>query len=528
MKTILKCILIVFTINATAQKKQLKKSELGGKNWEIPVSKGWKSLQEMEIPEWMVDAKFGVYTHWGVYSVAAHGGPDYINELYVAKDAYDKKGVKEYHRQTYGAIKDFGYIDLIDKFEAKAFDASKWAKLMKNAGAKFGGICVVHHDGFCLWDSKYTRWNSKQKGPKKDIYGEIAAAVKAEDMKLIATFHHARTFGYAYDKKHMNEYTKEQKANWDLFDPQYADFFRNDEVEPQENFGKEWIGKVREVMDNYEPDVLWFDGLSGAITKNMIPQDTLINIFKDFKAKNSDNVVCNKLPGSRIWNFPEGVGIRCYEGGRDMEPNPKGYWLIDRAISYPWSYVNNKSYRDKESFHIRTIIDLVSRGGVYLLSLTPKGDGSISEGEIAIMNGIGDWMDVNGEAIFETRKWCTYGHGTAQILKEKKAKKLWYWDYRAIQNEEVRFTRKKDNSAVYAISTGWPESGRIILPEIKAEKDFATKGIASISLLGADEPINWKITEVGLEISLPSKKPCDIAYSFKITPRGKLVNYDRE
>ena len=211
-----------------------------------------------------------------------------------------------------------------------------------------------------------------------------------------------------------------------------------------------------------------------------------------------------------------------------MEPNPKGYWLIDRAISYPWSYVHDKSYRDKESFHIRTIIDVVSRGGVYLLSLTPKGDGSISEGEIAIMNGIGEWMDVNGEAIFETRKWRTFGHGTAEILKEKKAKKLWYWDYRAIQDEEVRFTRKKDNSAVYAISTGWPESGTLLLPEIKSEADFASKGIAKIELLGSDEAISWTITSDGLSITLPREKPCDIAYSFKITPKGKLVDFNRD
>ena len=111
---------------------------------------------------------------------------------------------------------------------------------------------------------------------------------------------------------------------------------------------------------------------------------------------------------------------------------------------------------------------------------------------------------------------------------EKKAKKLWYWDYRAIQDEEVRFTRKKDNSAVYAISTGWPESGKLLLPEIKSETDFASKGIANIKLLGSNEAISWTITSDGLSIALPEEKPCDIAYSFKITPKGKLVDFDRD
>ena len=280
-------------------------------------------------------------------------------------------------------------------------------------------------------------------GPKRDIYGEIATALRKKDMKLIATFHHARTFGYAFDKKHYKEYTKEQKKTWDLFDPQYKDFFRDDNVEDQSNFGNEWFDKVNEVVNQYSPDVLWFDGLSGAILKGMLPQKRVVKTFSDFYKKNENNVVCNKLPGSGIWNFPKGVGIRCYEGVEDMEPNPLGYWMIDRAISYPWSWVKNKKYRDQESFHIRTIVDVVSRGGVYLLSLTPKGDGSISDTEVKIMKSIGEWMKTNGEAIFETRKWRTFGHGEAKIVKEKKAKKLVYWDYRAIQDKEVRFTREK-------------------------------------------------------------------------------------
>ena len=229
-----------------------------------------------------------------------------------------------------------------------------------------------------------------------------------------------------------------------------------------------------------------------------------------------------------MWNFPRGVGIRCYEGGRDMEPNPKGYWLIDRAISYPWSWVNDKSYRDHEDFHIRTIVDVVSRGGIYLLSLTPKGDGSISETEQKIMKGIGTWMDTNGEAIFSTRKWRTYGSGEANIIKVKYDKELVWWDFRTIQDKETRYTRKKDNSAVYAIVTGWKENETVTFKELGSNEKFATNGIKDIVMLGVDEKLKWERTNDGLVINYPSTKPGEHAYTFKIIPNGTLINFDRE
>ncbi|MBK3519516.1 alpha-L-fucosidase [Carboxylicivirga marina] len=500
----------------------------GGKDWDVEYSPKWEDLRTKEIPEWMIDAKYGVYTHWGVYSVPAHGGPDYVNELYMVHDKDDKKGVKEYHRNKYGKIADVGYADLVPMFKAEKFNADEWAGLMKQSGAKFGGICVVHHDGFCLWDSKATRWNAKNMGPKKDIYGEIAKAVRKQDMKLIATFHHARTYGYAIDRKNYKDYTDYQKSNWDLFDPEFADFYRNDYTEAMDSFGNEWFDKVNEVVDQYDPDVLWFDGLSGAMIKGMLPQERVINLFDRHYNKGEDKMICNKLPGSGVWNFPSGVGIRCYEGGRDMEPDPKGYWMIDRAISYPWSYVKDKKYRDHEDFHIRTIIDVTSRGGVYLLSLTPKGDGSISETEQKIMKGIGTWMDLNGEAIFATRKWRTHGEGEAKIVQIKPEKELVWWDFRRIQDKEIRYTRKKDNSAVYAIVTGWNEGGTITLKDLAKGEKFATKGIKEITMFGVDEAIKWERTDAGLVLHYPESKPCDHAYAFKIIPNGKLVDFDRE
>jgi alpha-L-fucosidase len=186
-----------------------------------PYEPNWESLSTKDLPEWLLDAKFGVYTHWGVYSVPAHGGPDYIKNLYGGPDK-GQKGVYDYHIKKYGAIKDFGYKDFIPMFTAPKFNADEWVGLMHEAGARFGGICLVHHDGFLLWDSQHSRWNSKNMGPKRDIYGEIAKAVrKYDDMKLLATFHHGRTFGYVTGFLRGQEISQKMRENWDVFDPEY-------------------------------------------------------------------------------------------------------------------------------------------------------------------------------------------------------------------------------------------------------------------------------------------------------------------
>jgi len=503
--------------------------QTNGKDWTLPKSPLWEELKKEPIPEWMIDAKFGMYTHWGIYSVPAHGGPDYIKEMY-APEGKDRKGVKKYHEEKYGAIKDFGYKDFIPMFTADKFDAKKWVSVMNNGGAKFGGICLSHHDGFCLWDSKYTKWDSKDMGPKKDIYGEIAAEIRKTDMKLLATFHMARTYGYVFSDKH----TKEEKATWDIYDEENSWIYRNKDKESKEAFGQEWSNKVREVIDNYRPDALWFDGLAGSIKNEEVPQDSIVNIFKDYyknKAIDGDDVViCNKLPGSRTWNFPLGFGLRCYENCRDMEKEPQGYWLADRAISYPWSYVNDKFYKDKAPYQIRSLVDMVSRGGIMLMSLTPRGNGSIDPQSVEIMKGMGAWLKLNGESIYATRKWHTPAEGPTPMIiykkgKAKKGSSGFRWDFRKLAPEDIRFTRSKDNKTLYATALGNPKNGISVIKSLAKGNKIATKGISKITLVATGEEVKWNQTEESLTINYPQEGLSDIANAFKIEFNGgELIN----
>jgi alpha-L-fucosidase len=481
----------------------------------------WESLTSAPIPEWVKDAKFGVYTHWGVYSVPAHGGPDYVRNLYEGSRT-DAKGVYSYHTKKYGPLDEFGYKDFIPMFTAPKFNADEWVDLMHEAGAKFGGICLVHHDGFLLWESKVNRWNSAKMGPKRDVFDEIASAVrKYDDMKLLATFHHGRSFGYCTGSMKDEDITEEMLRDWDVFDPRYADFYWNEKTSSKKEFSDQWRAKIIEVIDRYGPDMIWFDGLQTSMRNDHPPESyvrqVIAHYYNSAAVKGREVTVCNKHGGQ--FNFPEPFGLRCFENGRDMPTDVGPWFLIDRAIGYPWSYVNNKRYRDGADYHVRSIVDVVSRGGVFLLSLTPKGDGSIPEEEKEIMRGIGRWMKVNGEAIYGTRPWKIFAEGPTVLRSMKRRNNgqvAEQWDWRKkLTSRDIRFTTKGD--VLYAIALRWPEDGRLV---IRSLGDDAGAKIGAIALLGHKDPLSWERTSQGLEVRLPAKRPCEYAYALKITTKN--------
>lgn len=487
----------------------------------------WESLSTKDIPEWMQDAKFGIYTHWSLFSVPAHGGPDYVKNLYGGPEK-DAKGVYSYHVEKYGPVEEFGYVDFVPQFTAPKFKADEWVDLMYESGARFGGILLVHHDGFCLWDSEHTRWNSMDKGPRKDIYGEIANSVRRyDDMKLLATFHHGRTFGYATGFEKNSKTPEAIRKKWDVYNPELNDFYWNERAGASvEEFGRQWNAKIKEVIDNYSPDCIWFDGLNQSIARNAPSEQEVQDMFAYYynqgNKKGQDVIICNKHAGK--FNFPDEFGMKCYENGREMPRDVGPWFLIDRAIAYPWAYVNNKRYRDGADYHTRSLIDLVSRGGVFLLSLTPKGDGSIPDEEIAIMKGIGRWMKVNHESIRSTRPWKVYAEGPTDLVVVKNTSKEGVqkpgWDYRKkFTSQDIRFTQSKDGKTVYAITMDWPEeTGKIVIKNLKEGSEHYTKKIESVEMIGVDAPVRWERTAEGLEITFPQEKPNNFewAYAFKI------------
>jgi alpha-L-fucosidase len=504
----------------------------------------WESLKSAPVPEWIMDAKFGVYTHWGIYSVPAYMTNIYGQEMYVPESAKKrpKRGmvVRRYHEEHYGSIFEFGYKDFVPMFTAPNFNAAEWAQVMKDGGVGFAGICLVHHDGFCLWDSEFTRWDSMDMGPKRDIYGELAKEIRKRGMKLLATFHHARTYGH--HTAFANGFSDAEKAKLDVFNPQYNDLYRNPETVTKKEFGTEWQNKINEVIRKYQPDAIWFDGLAKQLGQGVIDEVKLRQCIADYYNKGTPYVdhpiIMNKLPSGRAWNFPIGFGLRCYENGRDMEADIRGDWLIDRAIGYPWTWVKNKKYKQDSSYHIVSLCDLVSRGGILLLSLTPKGDGSIPDEEVRIMREIGDWLKVVGEGIYGTRPWKTVAEGidveqlrtvTADPKRSGELKASWkFQTLEASKGEAIRFTRSKDFSSLYAFVIGVPQNGQVTIRTLRrgnVEKNG--RGIGLVSMFGSTERIDWKQTEEGLMITFPKLLPCKTAYGFKIKVNGLLDDAPR-
>lgn len=284
-----------------------------------------------------------------------------------------------------------------------------------------------------------------------------------------------------------------------------------------QEFADQWKAKITEVVDKYHPDVIWFDGLRTAMRNNHPPESYVLDVFAYYfnraAANGQEVAVCNKHAGE--FNFPESFGLRSYENGRDMPTDVGPWFLIDRAIGYPWSYVNDKKYRDGADYHIRSLVDVVGRGGIFLLSLTPKGDGSIPEEEQEIMRGIGRWLRINGEAIYGTRPWKIYAEGptvTRGMKRNNKGEEKEQWDWRKqFTPADIRFTTKGDT--LYAIALAWPEDGKLIVRSWAS----GSEGIATVSLLGHDGTLEWTQTADGLHVTLPQERPCEYAFAFKIT-----------
>ena len=222
----------------------------------------WESLVQHELPGWFSEGKFGLYAHWGIYSV-----PGFGNEWYGKWMNDPAHEIHRRHIEQFASPADYGYTKFIKGFTAEHFDPDEWAELFAASGARYAGFSLAHHDGFGLWDSDVYRWNVGKMGPKRDLYGELAAALRARDLRLVAPFHIIRGFNWFLAGWNQWDQTFDADAvergmaeGWELFDPDFADFYWVQQTSKFEDFFEQWQLKVREVIDKYQPDMMWFDG----------------------------------------------------------------------------------------------------------------------------------------------------------------------------------------------------------------------------------------------------------------------------
>ena len=465
----------------------------------------WDSLVKHPTPQWFKDAKFGIYTHWGVYCVPAKGP----NATWYPHHMYQEGTPQwEYHVQTYGGPEKFGWKDFIPMFTAEKFDPDEWAELFKESGAQYAGPVGEHHDGFTMWDTRYNDWNSTKMGPKTDVVGRLEKAIRNQGMRFLVALHHAENWWF------YPHWRKE----FDTSDPRYAGLYGEahdldgkvgktffDQSRPSKKFLETWKAKILEVIDNYDPDVLWFDfGLRGLPDK---PKEEFLAYYYNKAIERGKEVAVTY----KDYDLVPGSGVVDLELGR-MDKLTYNEWITDTTVDdgQGWGYLKETPYKTTTEL-VHYLIDNVSKNGYLLLNVGPKPDGTLPDEAKELLRGMGKWMAVNGEAIYGTTNWITHGEGPAQI---KKAGAFNENEKPGYGRKDVRFTLK--GNTLYATVLGWPGEYAVI----ETLKCLYPDEILSVKMLGVDEELEWKLTSNALVIKTPDQKPCEHAYVFKIV-RGQ-------
>ncbi len=474
---------------ASASSNQEKPKEPDG-----PFLPSWESLEQYQVPEWYLDAKFGIFIHWGVYSVPAFGNEWYPRNMYL-------QGSREFqhHLETYGPHNKFGYKDFIPLFKAEKFDPNHWAELFKKAGARYVVPVAEHHDGFAMYDSGLTRWCASKMGPKRDIIGELAAAVREQGLVFGVSTHRAEHWWFMNGGKQFDS---------DVQDPQYADFYgpaAPENTPPNREFLEDWLARTCELVDKYHPQIVWFDWwIEQPVFKPYLRRFAAYYYNRGYEWK--QGVVINYKNDA----FPPGVAVYDIERGQRADIHPR-LWQTDTSISRnSWGYVKNQDYKTARDI-IQDLADIVSKNGCLLLNVGPKPDGTIPEEEEKILLEIGQWLEVNGEAIYGTRPWKVFGEGPTEVPEGG------FTDTRrgAFTSQDLRFTTKGQRT-LYAICLAWPEGG-LTIHSLGSNLKLFTGKIAKVELLGSKEPVQWSQEPGGLRVRFPAQKPCEHAFVLRIT-----------
>ena len=468
-----------------------------------PFKPTWESLRTNRVPQWLRDGKFGIYTHWGVYSVPAVGpnGTWYSHSMYMYPDSPERV----HQEATYGPLEKFGYKDFIPMFTGEKFNADEWADLFQKAGARFAGPVAEHHDGFSMWDTKYSEWNAAKMGPKRDIVGELSKAIKRRNMKFVTAFHHAENWFFfpVWDK------------TLDCGDPRYSGLYgpiHEKGAQPDKAFLDRWAGKIIEVIDKYSPDFIWFDfGLR--FVNEDYKKNVLAYFYNKAAAEHRDVVVTYK-----DHDLPPGVGVNDLELGQEREMTYHE-WITDSSIDNQgaWGYVNGAGFKTTENL-VHNLVDRVSKNGFLLLNVGPKPDGTIPAEARERLLSLGKWLGTNGEAIYSTMPWVIAGEGPTQLDKSGAFNEKDELRYTA---KDIRFTAK--DSVLYATVLGWPGE-KVLIKSLAGGPDpnhlfrngLYPSEIVTITMLGDGKPLAWQMTAEGLSIETPKTKPCEHAFVFKI------------
>ncbi len=469
----------------------------------------WGKVQR-EVPEWFRDAKFGLFFHWGPYSVPAYQNEWYSRNMYC-------RGLEQnrHHEETYGKLHDFGYKDFYPMMTGEKFDPKEWARLAKRAGARYAGPVSEHGDNFSMWDSRINPVNSVNYGPHRDVVGECLEAFRQEGIRTLATFHHQWLWGWFMSTD--NEADVYDPANEVYYGPalpletnRYIPYRY-----PDRAFCQNWLDKVCEVVDRYGPDVVYFDSRTCIIGE-------------EYRYDMAARYYCGKGPKDGIItykqeDFPEGIGVFDLECGRFAAPKPFCWQCDDRLEdNITWCMVQNPKYKSAERI-IHQLCDIVAKNGNLLLNVGPYADGSFHPDAVRILEEIGDWLALNGEAVYGSRPFAVAAEGPTTVEDadydvgkiEEQLDKGGAVDVHSdtLTAQDFRFTTRAGR--LYAIAFGWPKDGTFHIRSLRQGVPYLER-IKDVSMIGCKAALTYTRDGEALHVKAPAEPPCGCAYVLRI------------
>jgi alpha-L-fucosidase len=465
-----------------------------------PFKPTWPSLMHYEIPSWYQDAKFGIFIHFGLYSVPAFGSEWYPRNMYIL-------GTPEYKHEValHGPETGFGYKNFIPEFHAQDFSAKAWADLFKEAGAQYVIPVAEHHDGFPMYNSDLTDWDAYKMGPHKDFIAQLRTAILADGMHFGASSHRAEHYFFLDGgRTHPS----------DVQDPKYASFYgpahlngtpekTQDGAAPDPAYLNDWLARSAEIVEKYHPELIYFDWWVEQPEFQPYLKKFTAFYYNQAAARGQQVVLFRKNTA-----FPPHTTVLDVERGERPEIEPT-HWQTDTSVSdKSWGYVKGDTYKTPQEI-LWQLIDIVSKNGNLLLNVGPKSDGTIPLQAVAILKAMGGWLHVNGEAIYNTRPWKLYGEGPTQVVSgsfnDTKVKPYTANDFRFT-------THGKD---LYAIEMGWPADGTVTIHALGTASGVKAQ---SVELLGSSQPVKFRQSKDGLVLTVTKNKPQGLpAYAFKIS-----------
>lgn len=463
----------------------------------------WESLRQYSCPTWFRDAKLGIWAHWGPQAVPMYGDW-YAQRMYMeGSDQY------RYHLRRYGHPSQFGYKDVVNLWKAESFEPDALMDLYVAAGARYFVAQAAHHDNFHNWNSRFHRWNAVQMGPQKDIVGLWRDAARSRGLRFGLSEHIGASFSWSVVNKGADIAGAWAGVPYDGNDARYEDLYlpnrgaRDWEEEWYTSnawWPEKWLTYARDLVDQYQPDLLYSDGTVPFEGTGLTAVARLYNTSA--KGHGGSNEAVYTLKETKPERFA--IGVQDIERSQLPEIAPH-VWQTDTCVGQ-WFYDLRAVYKTPKQV-AEILVDVVSKNGNLLLNVPQRPDGAL-DGECRyILDCMARWIAVNGDGIYATRPWKVAAEGPSRVVIEHFKEDPVDWTV-----EDFRFTAK--DNAVYAFQFKWPEGGKTV---IRSLASGSVPRVTAVALLGHDGAVSFEQTSRGLAIDLPEQKPCDYTQCFRVT-----------